>query len=197
MKILVVCEFSGSVSSAFRNQNHEAFSCDLLSSDNIEDRKYHFQDDYKKVFNYNNWDIIIGHPPCTAISVSGNRWYSGTNERIKAIEFVKEMADLFDKHASVGWAIENPVGVLSSQWQKPSQYIQPYQFGHPESKKTGLWLNGLPLLKSTKELKKPTCGYWNNQTPSGQNKLGPSLNRWKERSKTYSGIAKAMAVQWG
>ena len=104
---------------------------------------------------------------------------------------------LFANHSCSKIAIENPVGIMSTKWRKPNQIIQPWQFGHPESKSTCFWLKGLPNLEPTNILEKPKCGYWSNQTPSGQNKLGPSPDRDKIRSKTYTGIARAMADQWG
>lgn len=193
MRILVACEYSGAVSRAFREQGHEAYSVDLLPADNAEDEPFHFVGDYREAIaqleaNFGPIDIIIGHPPCTALAVSGNRWYAGTQERADAIEFVREMGEVFDRHARVGWAIENPVGVLTKGWRKPTQYIQPWQFGHGETKKTGLWLSGLPALVPTDIVEGREQRVW---------KMGPSEDRWKERSKTYEGIAQAMAAQWG
>jgi len=137
------------------------------------------------------------HPPCTALAVSGNAHYGlgmkRHGERLKAIDWTVALYDHAKENAPQV-ALENPVGVLPI---KASQYVQPYQFGHPESKKTGLWLHNLPPLLATRTLVKPDCGYWDNQTPSGQNKLGPSAERWKIRSETYQGIADAMADQWG
>ena len=143
------------------------------------------------------WDLIIMHPPCTALAVSGNAHY-GTGKpknhlRAEAIEWTLSLYDHAKQYAP-RVAFENPVGVLPV---KPTQYVQPYQFGHPESKKTGLWLHNLPPLTDTNTLPKPERGYWDNQTPSGQNKLAPSADRWKIRSTTYQGIADAMAEQWG
>tara|TARA_R110002050_G_scaffold45344_15_gene107550 strand:+ start:1126 stop:1560 length:435 start_codon:yes stop_codon:yes gene_type:complete len=136
------------------------------------------------------------HPPCTALAVSGNAWYgSGMPKHDQRLEAIQWTVDLWNLATSVCAKVcmENPVGVLPI---KPAQYVQPWMFGHAESKKTGLWLHGLPELKSTQLLDKPACGYWDNQTPSGQNKLGPSLDRAKIRSTTYQGIASAMAQQW-
>lgn len=134
---------------------------------------------------------MIAHPPCTYTCVSGNAHYAGTYERVQGIEFFR----LFlDQHHIPKICVEHPVSVISRYVRKPDQYIQPWQFGHPESKKTGLWLKGLPLLEPTNIL--PQQQQWDNQTPSGQNKLAPSKNRWKDRSRTYEGIAKAMADQW-
>ena len=189
MRILVACEYSGAVSGAFRAAGHEAYSCDLLPADHVSDAPYHYDIDYRSVLNSTpQWDIIIGHPPCTALAVSGNRWYTDTPERTESVAFVREMAELFTRHARIGWAIENPVGVLSTQWRKPTQYVQPWQFGHGETKKTGLWLNGLPKLTPTDVVEGREQKVW---------KMGPSPDRWKLRSATYAGIAQAMADQWG
>tara|TARA_R100001198_G_scaffold93510_3_gene74527 strand:- start:1761 stop:2411 length:651 start_codon:yes stop_codon:yes gene_type:complete len=193
MRILVACEYSGAVSRAFREQGHEAYSVDLLPADNDYDEPFHFVGDYRSAIdqietNFGYIDIIIGHPPCTALAVSGNRWYTGTTEREQSVQFVANMAAVFSEHARIGWAIENPVGVLSSKWRKPSQYIQPWQFGHGETKKTGLWLSGLPDLVPTDIVEGREQRIW---------KMGPSEDRWKERSKTFEGIAQAMAEQWG
>jgi site-specific DNA-cytosine methylase len=188
MKVLVACEFSGVVRNAFRAKGHDAFSCDILPSDS----PYHIQDDVREFLVHpHGWDMIIAHPPCTALCVSGNRHYTNTQKRLEAIEFFR----MFLQHPCQKICVENPVGVISSAIRPPDQYIQPWQFGHPESKKTGL--KGLPILKPTKVLDKPIKGYWDNQTPSGQNKLGPSFDRGLLRSITYQGIANAMADQWG
>ena len=194
MRVLVACEYSGKVREAFRALGHDAYSCDLLPAD--DDSQYHYTGDCWPVIT-EGWDLIIMHPPCTALAVSGNRWY-GTgmpknSERAEAIEWTLALFEHAKKHAEKV-AFENPVGVLPI---KPTQYVQPYQFGHAESKKTGLWLYNLPPLKPTNIVHKPECGYWDNQTPSGQNKLSPSADRWKIRSETYQGIADAMAQQWG
>lgn len=194
MRILVACEYSGKVREAFRVLGHVAYSCDLLPAD--DDSQYHYTGDCWPVIT-EGWDLIIMHPPCTALAVSGNRWY-GTgmpknSERAEAIEWTLALFEHAKKHAEKV-AFENPVGVLPI---KPTQYVQPYQFGHAESKKTGLWLYNLPPLKPTNIVEKPECGYWDNQTPTGQNKLSPSADRWKIRSETYQGIADAMAYQWG
>lgn len=191
MRVLVACEFSGIVREAFLKRGHDAYSCDLLPS--LVPSPRHFQMDVLEVMYDGEWDLLIAHPPCTALCVSGNRYYSGTQERLDAIEFFRLFLEAPIEHICV----ENPVGVVSTSIRPPDQYIQPYQFGHPESKKTGLWLENLPLLEPTEILPKPSCGYWQNQTPSGQNKIGPSPERGMIRSITYSGIAKAMAEQWG
>jgi len=197
MNILVAYESSGTVREAFRKAGHNAWSCDLQPAD--DGSTYHFQGDVEEWISdpaVKRWDLIIMHPPCTALCVSGNAHY-GTGkakhqQRIDAIEYTLRMFELAKANADAV-CMENPVGVLPI---KASQYVQPYEFGHAESKKTGLWLHNLPKLQPTDVLEKPSCGHWDNQTPSGQNKLGPSLDRWKIRSKTYSGIAQAMAEQF-
>jgi len=194
MKVLIACEYSGAVREAFRKRGHDAYSCDLLPAD--DGSQYHFEGDCWPIIAQ-GWDLIIMHPPCTALAVSGNAHY-GTGKpknhlRAEAIEWTLSLYDHAKQYAP-RVAFENPVGVLPV---KPTQYVQPYQFGHPESKKTGLWLHNLPPLTDTNTLPKPERGYWDNQTPSGQNKLAPSADRWKIRSTTYQGIADAMAEQWG
>ncbi len=193
MKILVACEFSGIVREAFRKRGHSAVSCDFLPT---ELPGPHIKGDVRQILE-DDWELMIAHPPCQYLSVSGLHW----NKRIpgraakteEALNFVKILLDAPIPKI----CLENPVGAISSWFQKPNQIIQPYQFGHPESKKTCLWLKGLPLLTPTDILPLPASGRWTNQTPSGQNKLGPSPDRWKLRSITYQGIADAMAEQWG
>jgi hypothetical protein len=190
MKVLIACEYSGTVRDAFIAQGHDAMSCDLLPTD-VDGP--HYQGDVFDVIN-DGWNLMIAHPPCTHLAVSGARWFKNkVNEQREALEFVQRLMDApIDKIA-----IENPISIISSRIRKPEQIIQPWMFGHPEAKATCLWLKGLPALSATDVLTKPECGYWSNQTPSGQNKLSPGPNRWKERSKTYQGIADAMATQWG
>ncbi len=190
MKVLIACEYSGTVRDAFIAQGHDAMSCDLLPTDVLGN---HYHGDVFDVIN-DGWDLMIAHPPCTHLAVSGARWFKNkVNEQREALEFVQRLMDApIDKIA-----IENPISIISSRIRKPEQIIQPWMFGHPEAKATCLWLKGLPALSATDVLTKPECGYWSNQTPSGQNKLSPGPNRWKERSKTYQGIADAMATQWG
>jgi len=198
MNVLIAYESSGTVREAFRKLGHNAWSCDLQPAD--DGMNYHFQGDVEEWISdpvLKRWDLIIMHPPCTALCVSGNAHY-GTgkpkhDQRLEAIKYTLRIFELA-KVNSDAVCMENPVGVLPI---KASQYVQPYEYGHPESKKTGLWLHNLSILKPTDILAKPDCGHWYNQTPSGQNKLGPSENRWKIRSKTYQGIADAMAQQWG
>lgn len=196
MKILVACEYSGTVRDAFIRGGHEAMSCDLLPTDAPGP---HYQGDVMDVIN-DGWDLMVAHPPCTYLSVSGMHWTTRGLRDPKltedALEFVRQlMAAPIPRIA-----LENPVSVISSRIRKPDQIITPYQFGHDASKKTCLWLKGLPLLRPTQFIEprivngKPR---WGNQTDSGQNKLPPSADRWKIRSETYTGIANAMADQWG
>jgi hypothetical protein len=188
MKVLVACEFTGTVRRAFRELGHEAWSCDILPA---EDGGPHIQGDVRQVLG-DGWDLMVAHPPCTHLAVSGARHFHRKQvEQAEALEFVRTLMDAPIPRI----ALENPVSVISSRIRKPDQIIQPYQFGHPESKKTCLWLKGLNPLQPTAVMQ--MRGRWENQTPSGQNKLGPSPDRWKIRSKTYPGIAHAMATQWG
>lgn len=193
MRVLVACEFSATVRDAFAQLGHRAVSSDILPSEKPGD---HYQGDVRDILN-DGWDLMIAHPPCTYLCSSGLHWNKRRPERQKqtddAIEFVKLLMNAPIEKI----AIENPIGCLSTVIRKPEQIIQPWQFGHPESKSTCLWLKNLPLLKPTNILEKPESGRWENQTASGQNKLAPSPDRWKERSRTYQGIADAMAFQWG
>jgi len=188
MKVLVACEFTGTVRRAFREAGHNAWSCDLLPA---EDGGPHILGDVRQVLTA-DWDLMIAHPPCTHLAVSGARHFHRKQaEQAEALEFVQTLMDAPIKRI----ALENPVSVISTRIRRPDQIIQPYQFGHPESKKTCLWLKGLKPLQPTEVMQ--MRGRWENQTPSGQNKLGPSPDRWKIRSATYPGIARAMATQWG
>jgi len=201
MNVLIGFEQSGIIREAFKKRGHNAWSCDLLPS-LIPGQ--HLRCDIFDAFDHfpKKWDLIILHPPCTCLSVSGNHVYAKGKkkyqERIDAVAYTIELW-IIAKYYGKRVCLENPVGVLTTMTNmgvKP-QYIQPFQFGHSESKKTGLWLYNLPELKPTGILEKPACGYWENQTPSGQNKLGSSKGRWKIRSKTYQGIADCMAATWG
>ena len=260
MNILVACEYSGVVREAFRRRGHNAWSCDLLPSD--DDTDFHIQGDcmlayrMKVPWSGDKWDMVIAHPPCTYLCSSGLHWNKRTPGRQEktedALRFVKSLLDLDCERI----ALENPVGCISTRIRKYDQLVQPWMFGDDASKKTCLWLKGLPQLKPTKIVppkgwgivkyadeclicdlcgepyceeceghyadcecigptqddatyktidgiefatleENPSKPVWANQTNSGQNKLGPSADRWKIRSKTYQGIADAMAKQWG
>lgn len=196
MRVLVACESSGTVRDAFAARGHDAWSCDLLPSEGK-----HLQGDVR-AFLQQDWDLLIAHPPCTYLAVSGMHW---TTRGLRdpqltedALAFVRLLMDCNIPRI----CIENPVSVISSRIRKPDQYIQPYEFGHDASKKTCLWLKNLPpLQKCPTQYVQPRAVdgkfRWANQTDSGQNKLGPSEDRWQIRSKTYEGIATAMAAQWG
>jgi len=183
MNVLVACEYSGRVREAFRKKGHRAWSCDLLPT---EQGIHHFQADVFSILNKFSWDLMIAHPPCTALCVSGNRWYANTQDRIDAIHFVERLWNCGIPKV----CIENPVGVLSTQSMlgKATQYIQPWQFGHGETKKTGLWLDGLAPLQPTNIV---------NGRDNRIHRMAPSKDRGKLRSLTYQGIADAMADQWG
>ena len=199
MIVLVACEFSGVVREAFRARDHYAVSCDILPAE--DGSKFHIQAPIEDVLFHDKWpwDLMIAHPPCTYLSVSGLHWNKKDPERAakteEALRFVQMLMDAPAKYI----CIENPVSCISSRIRKPDQIIQPYQFGHDASKKTCLWLKNLPPLTTTQYVEprwvdgKPR---WANQTDSGQNKLGPSPTRAMERSRTYEGIARAMAEQW-
>lgn len=254
MKVLVACEFSGTVRDAFTKLGHDATSCDLL--DSLTPGK-HYRGDVRDILG-NGWDLMIAHPPCTYLSASGMHWTKRGLRDPKltedALDFVKTLLNADIRMI----ALENPISIISTRIRKPDQIIQPWYFGDDASKKTCLWLKNLPKLninlknivppkgwltvKSAIDMsvcancEEPFCDeheahyaecsclgpteddvtyksidgvlfgtreapanrpIWANQTPGGQNKLGPSPDRWKERSKTYKGIAEAMAVQWG
>ena len=185
MKIFIACEYSGIVRDAFIRKGHDAISCDILPT---ESPGPHIMGDCVPVIEKGDWDLIVMHPPCTALAVSGNRWYGRGmpkhNERVKSIHWTMM---LWHKAMANAKAVcmENPVGVLP---MKPTQYIQPWQFGHGETKKTGLWLHNLYPLEPTDIVEGREQRIW---------KLPPTGDRWKIRSSTFSGIADAMAEQWG
>lgn len=196
MKVLIACEYSGNVRDAFRRLGHDAWSCDLLPS---ETNGPHYQCDVREILD-KGWDLMVAHPPCTYLCSSGLHWNKRRPERAKlteeALEFVRFLMDVPIPKI----AIENPIGCISTRIKRPSQTIQPWQFGDNASKSTCLWLKNLPLLMPTKLVEPRIVNgkkRWANQTDSGQNKLTPSETRWKERSVTYAGIAEAMANQWG
>lgn len=183
MKILIACEYSGIVRDAFinRDMGHDVLSCDLLPS---EKPGPHYQGDVLEILK-DGWDLMIAHPPCTHLAVSGARWFKDK------VEEQKEALIFFDTllHAPIRKiCIENPIGIVSTHIRKPDQIIQPWMFGHGEVKATCLWLQNLDKLEPTNIVSGRDPKIW---------KMGPSPNRWKERSRTYQGIANAMADQWG
>ena len=194
MRVLVACEFSGAVRRAFRERGHDAWSCDLLPA---ADGGQHIQGNALYVANNMQWDLMIAHPPCTHLAVSGARWFRGKEtEQAEALDFVHMLLSANIPKI----CLENPVSIISTHIRKPDQIIQPYQFVHDASKTTCLWLKGLPKLVPTQYVEPRIVNgkaRWANQCDSGQNKLGPSDNRWALRSETYSGVAKAMSEQWG
>jgi hypothetical protein len=223
VKVAVLYERSGIVRDAFAALGHDAASVDLEPS---ERSGPHFVEDALHWLSRNHVDLAIAHPPCTYLSVSGLHWNHRRPERAALTEVaVRHFLDLIGLlNESAGtWAIENPVGCMSKLWRKPNQIIQPHQFGHDASKATCLWLKNLPLLRPTKQIPPifgcecgtrfplelgkhgcPNCRgdgrvrrIWGNQTPTGQNRLGPSAKRAMDRARTYPGIAEAMAFQWG
>ena len=191
MRVLIACEYSGAVRDAFIRAGHYAASCDLLPSDSpLGD---HYQCDVTAILDH-DWDLMIAHPPCTHLSVSGARWFKGKQaEQATALDFVRQLLDAPIPRI----ALENPVSIISSRIRKPDQIIQPYQFGHEATKTTCLWLKGLPHLTPTNIVGKGA----RHVTKSGKSlpkwyNLPPSADRWKIRSATFKGIADAMAAQW-
>ena len=183
MRVLVACEFSGVVRRAFRACGHDAWSCDLLSAEDGD--PHHIRHDVVFHIPPDCWDLMIAHPPCTYLAVSGARWFKDRRqEQEKALDFVR----LLMAAPIPRIAIENPVSVISSRIRKPDQIIQPWQFGHGETKATCLWLKNLPKLQ-------PTCLVEGRE--ARVHKMPPGPDRWRERSRTFEGIASAMAAQWG
>lgn len=207
MKVLVACEFSGVVRDAFSKKGHDAWSCDLLPTESelTKQEGKHIQGDVLELLEDESWDMMIAHPPCTYLCSSGLHWNKRVEGRDKqtheAMLFVFNLMGVgFISHSIKKICLENPIGCISSQYRKPDQIIQPYGFGHDASKSTCLWLKGLPRLRPTNYIEPRMVNgkkRWDNQTDSGQNKLGPSETRWAERSITYEGIATAMSNQWG
>ena len=181
MRVLVACEYSGRVRDAFIKIGHEAMSCDLLPTDVPGP---HYQGNVFDILN-DKWDLMIAHPPCTHLAVSGARWFKEKiQEQKEALEFVRLLLNAPIKHI----ALENPISIISSKIRKPDQIIQPWQFGHGETKATCLWLKNLPKLVPTNIV---------NGREAKVHKMPPTPDRWKLRSTTYYGIANAMAEQWG
>lgn len=191
MRVLVACEYSGTVRDAFLAAGHDAMSCDLLPTDAPGP---HWQGDVRDVLGW-DWDLMIAHPPCTHLAVSGARWFKDKQvEQAQALDFVRLLLDAPIPRI----ALENPVSIISSRIRKPDQIIQPYEHGHEATKTTCLWLKNLPLLKPSNIVGKGT----RHVTKSGRSlpdwyNLPPSNDRWKIRSATFRGIAAAMAAQWG
>lgn len=182
MRILIACEYSGAVRDAFTAKGHDAISCDILPTDSDGP---HIQGDVRDVLG-DGWDMMIAFPPCTHLAVSGARWFKekqADGRQDAALDFVRLLMDAPIPRI----AIENPVSIISSHIRKPDQTIQPWQFGHGETKRTCLWLKNLPKLTPTNIVEGREQRIW---------KMPPSKDRWKERSKTYQGIADAMAQQW-
>lgn len=180
-RVLVACEFSGTVRDAFTAMGHYALSCDLLPSETPGE---HYQGDVRDILG-DNWDLMIAHPPCTHLAVSGARWFKDKQQEQKeALEFVKELMEAPIPKI----CIENPISIISTRIRKPDQIIQPWMFGHGETKATCLWLKNIPKLEPTNivEGRDPRV-----------HKMPPGPDRWRERSRTYQGIAQAMAAQWG
>lgn len=197
IRVLVACEYSGTVRDAFRKLGFDAVSCDLLPTD-VEGP--HYQGDCVPVIEQ-GWDLIIMHPPCTALTVAGNSTYGEGQPkyqaRLDAVEWTTGLWNLAKTHARVGVCMENPVGVLPRMGGiKPAQYVQPYWFGHKEQKKTGLWLDRLPPLTETDNVYEEMMKL-PKQERERLHYLPPSTDRWKIRSTTFKGVADAMASQWG
>lgn len=191
MKILIACEYSGTVRDAFIKLGHDAISCDLLPTDT---HGPHYQGDVFDIID-DGFDLMIAHPPCTDLAVSGAAHFAKKREdgrQQKSIDFFMKLANCNIPK----YAIENPVCIMSSVWRKPNQIVQPWMFGHLEQKATCLWTKGLPLLKATNDVKNEMMLLPVNKRQR-LHYLPPSADRWKIRSKTYQGIADAMAEQWG
>ncbi|KKN75940.1 hypothetical protein LCGC14_0374970 [marine sediment metagenome] len=182
MNVLIACEFSGIVRDAFRRRGHEAWSVDLLLCE--ADAEHHLQDDVLNVLDM-GWDLMVAHPPCTHLATSGARWFKDKQpEQRAALQFVRQLLD-----APIPCiALENPISVISTKIRKPDQIIQPWQHGHGETKATCLWLKNLPLLEPTLVVE---------GRAHRVHRMDPGPNRWRERSRTLTGIAEAMAYHWG
>jgi site-specific DNA-cytosine methylase len=204
MRVLVACEYSGRVREAFRRRGHDAWSCDLLPAEDYSDN--HLIGDALEIINGGpplgdyggRWDIIIAHPPCTDLAVSGARHFPAKiadGRQQRALDFVQALMDAPCDRI----AIENPISVISSKIRKPDQIIQPWMFGHPETKATCLWLKGLPKLVPNDDAEYVKAHM--ESLPANQRNrvhhMPPGPDRWKERSRTYIGVAEAMAEQWG
>ena len=181
MRVLIACEYSGTVRDAFAARGHDAWSCDLLPTERLGN---HIHGDVLQHL-HRNWDLMIAHPPCTHLAVSGARWFKDKQiEQAEALDFVRRLLDATIPRI----ALENPISIISSRIRKPDQIIQPWQFGHGETKATCLWLKNLPKLLPTNIVEGREARI---------HKMPPGPDRWKERSRTFEGIAQAMAEQWG
>jgi hypothetical protein len=181
MKVLIACEYSGVVRNAFISAGHDAMSCDLLPTESVGP---HYQGDVLDILDQ-CWDLMIAHPPCTHLAVSGARWFKDKKqEQLDALAFVEKLLAAPIKKI----ALENPISIISSKIRRPDQIIQPWQYGHGETKATCLWLKNLPKLTPTNIVE---------GREAKVHKMPPSKDRWKLRSLTYQGIADAMAKQWG
>ena len=181
IRVLVACEFSGAVRDAFASLGCDAWSCDLLPSERVG---RHYQEDVRDIASSSEWDLMIAHPPCTHLAVSGARWFKNKLcEQAEALEFVRFLFEAPIPHI----ALENPVSIISSRIRKPDQVIQPWQYGHGETKAICLWLKNLPSLKPGKIV---------SGREARVHRMPPGPDRWKERSRTFQGIADAMAAQW-
>ena len=182
MRVLVACEYSGRVRDAFRRHGHFAMSCDLLECE--ADSEFHYQGPVQDIIN-DDWDLMVAHPPCTHLAVSGSRhFYRKQREQAEALDFVRFLMNSPIER----WCIENPVSVISSAIRPPDQIIQPWEYGHGETKATCLWLKNLPKLRPTKCVEGREAKI---------HMMPPGPDRWKERSRTFTGIAEAMGDQWG
>lgn len=184
MKVLVACEYSGTVRDAFARAGHDAWSCDVLPT---ESPGQHYQGDVRDILG-NGWDLMIAHPPCTYLSVSGMHWTTRGLRDPKLTEDALKFVQLLLNADIPRIALENPVSIISTRIRKPDQIVQPWMFGHGETKATCLWLKNLPKLLPTNVVEGREQKMW---------KMSPGKDRWKKRSKTYQGIADAMAAQWG
>jgi hypothetical protein len=181
VRVLIACEYSGTVRDAFAARGHDAWSCDLLPTERLGN---HIHGDVLQHL-HRNWDLMIAHPPCTHLAVSGARWFKDKQiEQAEALDFVHRLMDAPIPRI----ALENPISIISSRIRKPDQIIQPWQFGHGETKATCLWLKNLPKLTPTNIVEGREARI---------HKMPPGPDRWKERSRTFEGIAQAMAEQWG
>lgn len=204
MRVLVACEYSGRVREAFRRRGHDAWSCDLLEAE--DGSQHHIRGDAlqvvvgaridgQRIYRYRPWDLMIAHPPCTHLAVSGAASFEAKRadgRQQEAIDFFLALA----RAPIPRIAIENPVCIMSSVWREPDQIIHPWQFGHPEQKTTCLWLKGLPPLVPTKVVYAEMMALPRKERER-THFMSPSPERWKERSRTFCGIAEAFAEQWG